>query len=133
MFGQTAPPAPSAPVSSCPVPAPRGPAQAPWHFLNFFPEPHQHGSFRPICSLCATRRWLTAGACGSAPTGPWAGAAPSAVPAPAAAATAPAPTAAPPEYVTLPPPVGELERALGRRWGSGGGAPGASSTVTCTW
>jgi hypothetical protein len=19
-----------------------------WHFLNFFPEPHQHGSFRPI-------------------------------------------------------------------------------------
>jgi len=22
--------------------------QAPWHFLNFFPDPHQHGSFRPI-------------------------------------------------------------------------------------
>ena len=21
---------------------------APWHFLNFLPEPHQHGSLRPI-------------------------------------------------------------------------------------
>ena len=23
------------------------PGQAPWHFLNFLPEPHQHGSLRP--------------------------------------------------------------------------------------
>ena len=25
-------------------------AQAPWHFLNFLPEPHQHGSLRPSFS-----------------------------------------------------------------------------------
>src|SRR5947207_6909950 len=25
-------------------------AQAPWHFLYFLPEPHQHGSLRPILS-----------------------------------------------------------------------------------
>src|SRR6185437_16844757 len=30
------------------------PAQAPWHFLNFLPEPHQHGSLRPILSRSAT-------------------------------------------------------------------------------
>src|SRR5919204_1354575 len=24
--------------------------QAPWHFLNFLPEPHQHGSLRPMFS-----------------------------------------------------------------------------------
>src|SRR3954468_7324873 len=27
-----------------------GAAQAPWHFLYFLPEPHQHGSLRPILS-----------------------------------------------------------------------------------
>src|SRR5947207_2659772 len=27
-----------------------GGAQAPWHFLYFLPEPHQHGSLRPILS-----------------------------------------------------------------------------------
>ena len=31
-------------------------AQAPWHFLNFLPDPHQHGSLRPIvCSSESTR------------------------------------------------------------------------------
>ena len=25
-------------------------AYAPWHFLNFLPDPHQHGSLRPTCS-----------------------------------------------------------------------------------
>src|SRR5438309_1978528 len=29
---------------------PARPAQEPWHFLYFFPEPHQHGSFRPMFS-----------------------------------------------------------------------------------
>jgi hypothetical protein len=24
---------------------------APWHFLNFLPLPHQHGSLRPMFSL----------------------------------------------------------------------------------
>src|SRR5204863_549696 len=28
---------------------------APWHFLNFLPDPHQHGSLRPICSRSSTR------------------------------------------------------------------------------
>ena len=33
---------------------------APWHFLNFLPEPHQHGSLRPSCSFSSTRRcWIT--------------------------------------------------------------------------
>src|SRR4029077_12706027 len=29
---------------------------APWHFLNFLPEPHQHGSLRPSfsCGLACT-------------------------------------------------------------------------------
>src|SRR5687768_12095263 len=26
---------------------------APWHFLNFFPEPHGHGSFRPTLDQSA--------------------------------------------------------------------------------
>ena len=29
---------------------------APWHFLNFLPDPHQHGSLRPSCSFSSTRR-----------------------------------------------------------------------------
>src|SRR5437762_1112480 len=28
----------------------RAAAQAPWHFLNFLPLPHQHGSLRPMFS-----------------------------------------------------------------------------------
>src|SRR4051794_11618765 len=31
---------------------------APWHFLNFFPEPHQHRSFRP--GFGTLIRWPTA-------------------------------------------------------------------------
>src|SRR6266705_1045529 len=31
--------------------------QAPWHFLYFFPEPHQHGSFRPMFSLSDLTIW----------------------------------------------------------------------------
>ncbi len=34
-------------------------AYAPWHFLNFLPLPHQHGSLRPICSSSPTRRCST--------------------------------------------------------------------------
>src|SRR5213079_2104030 len=30
--------------------------QAPWHFLNFLPEPHQQGSIRPTLSFSATTR-----------------------------------------------------------------------------
>jgi hypothetical protein len=30
------------------------PYYAPWHFLNFLPEPHQHGSLRPILSRSST-------------------------------------------------------------------------------
>src|SRR3954466_2921124 len=52
-----------------------GGAQAPWHFLYFLPEPHQHGSLRPICSFSSTRRCCTAagmGACGSSASTPYA-------------------------------------------------------------
>src|SRR5205085_3564813 len=31
-------------------------AYAPWHFLNFLPDPHQQGSLRPICSRSSTCR-----------------------------------------------------------------------------
>src|SRR6202011_3495869 len=31
-------------------------AHAPWHFLNFLPLPHQHGSLRPIFSRSPTTR-----------------------------------------------------------------------------
>ncbi len=43
-----------------PAEASAGP-QAPWHFLNFLPEPHQHGSLRPIVSCSSTRRCCTGG------------------------------------------------------------------------
>ena len=36
-------------------------AYAPWHFLNFLPDPHQHGSLRPSCSCSSTRRCCTTG------------------------------------------------------------------------
>ena len=35
--------------------------QAPWHFLYFLPEPHQHGSFRPTFSCSSTFALLRAG------------------------------------------------------------------------
>jgi hypothetical protein len=43
--------------------------QAPWHFLNFLPEPHQHGSLRPsfYCSD-VTRRCCVATAAPPPPT-----------------------------------------------------------------
>src|SRR5206468_12645751 len=78
-------------------------AQAPWHFLYFLPDPHQHGSLRPICSLESTRRCWTAG--GASASAAAAAPAPS-TPAPAAAAIAPAPAVAPLEYDTREaPPV----------------------------
>src|SRR5436305_14976436 len=91
---------------------------APWHFLNFLPDPHQHGSLRPTCWVSSTRRCSTCGS-GSNSCSP---SYPSATPAlPAAAAIASAPAGAPPpEYVTRPPPVAELEAALGRATGAGG-------------
>src|ERR671917_2176565 len=59
------PPARGAAAPRTPDPAPlatreaaAAPAQAlaPWHFLNFLPDPHQHGSLRPTfwCSLLTT-------------------------------------------------------------------------------
>src|SRR5438034_2788009 len=33
---------------------------APWHFLNFLPEPHQHGSLRPSFSCSPTVRCVGA-------------------------------------------------------------------------
>ena len=37
--------------------------QAPWHFLNFLPDPHQQGSLRPSCSLWPrSLRWATGAA-----------------------------------------------------------------------
>ncbi len=46
---------------------------APWHFLYFLPDPHQHGSLRPICSCSSRRRCSTAvppAACGSSASTP---------------------------------------------------------------
>src|SRR5687767_6744197 len=58
-------PAPPVPPDAPPLAigeAAAAPAQAlaPWHFLNFLPDPHQHGSLRPSCSLASTRRCCTA-------------------------------------------------------------------------
>src|SRR5215471_13176337 len=36
-------------------------AHAPWHFLNFLPLPHQHGSLRPIFSCGDERTAVAAG------------------------------------------------------------------------
>src|SRR3954467_8379399 len=41
------------------LPLPSPAAHAPWHFLNFLPDPHQHGSLRPICSFSSTCRVST--------------------------------------------------------------------------
>ena len=45
---------------------------APWHFLYFLPDPHQHGSLRPSCSCSSTRRCSTTvgAACGSSASTP---------------------------------------------------------------
>ena len=45
-------------------------AQAPWHFLNFLPDPHQHGSLRPICSFSSSRRCSTKAGWGSSSSTP---------------------------------------------------------------
>src|SRR6188508_2345170 len=88
------------------------PAQAPWHFLNFLPEPHQHGSLRPIFSFSSSRRVSTAigASTASAAICP-ASAAPAGTAAPAAAAIASLPARPwPPDMfrlrvlVVLPPP-----------------------------
>src|SRR5438132_12386920 len=77
---------------------------APWHFLNFFPLPHQQGSLRPTWCSSSTMRCSTTGtaSCACAPSS----IAPAGATTPAeaaAAASAPAPTALlPPEYDTLP-------------------------------
>ena len=47
------------------------PGYAPWHFLNFLPEPHQHGSLRPIASFSSTIRcWTIAGSTASSASTP---------------------------------------------------------------
>ena len=86
--------------------------QAPWHFLNFLPEPHQHGSLRPT-SRCS----LTTCGCGANGFGGEASAV--AVPAPAAA-MASAPCA---RLVLVAQVLGRLRR-LKR---------GGSSCCTSTW
>src|SRR5437764_8660281 len=111
------------------TPGSLGLGYAPWHFLYFFPLPHQHGSLRPICSLSVTRRCSTGGS-GSSEK-PFSSMAPA-----AAAAMATAPCAAPPpEYVTRPPPVGELAAELTLRGGGvcSKGRPSSPTAVTSTW
>src|SRR4051812_20545320 len=72
-------------------------AQAPWHFLNFLPDPHQHGSLRPSCSVSSTRRCCTA-------AGSYSSSLAASSP-PAAPAIALAPMAAPEEYDTRAAPA----------------------------
>src|SRR3954447_7828403 len=68
--------------------------QAPWHFLNFLPEPHQQGSLRPTFWSAETVRWPVATDVAPAPTAPAVNAAPPPFPEPfppaAAFASAPA-------------------------------------------
>src|SRR5215213_9304906 len=58
-----------------PSAAPRRPesgrarAYAPWHFLNFLPEPHQHGSLRPSFCSSVVRRVIVPTAPPPPPTG----------------------------------------------------------------
>jgi hypothetical protein len=42
--------------------------QAPWHFLNFLPDPHQHGSLRPIASFSSSLRCCTTAGAISSPS-----------------------------------------------------------------
>ena len=60
-----------------------GRRQAPWHFLNFLPEPHGQSSFRPTFSYApATRccgRWSVFTAVASPPSAPAITAAPASV------------------------------------------------------
>src|SRR3954467_14520060 len=73
---------------------------APWHFLNFLPEPHQQGSLRPIFSCSSSTRVSTAciGSSSHTPASGW----PTAPPAPAAAARALGWSGPPPVYWRLP-------------------------------
>src|SRR3954471_14088917 len=90
-------------------------AYAPWHRLYFLPEPHQHGSLRPICSAASTRRCWTGGASSTAPTGEPSG--PTA-PSPADRASAGALREVAGLRVRAPPRVGHLagaRRAAARR------------------
>src|SRR5207248_1150548 len=61
---------------------------APWHFLNFFPEPHQHGSLRPILS-CSDARTVCGAVVAVAPPPPNAVAVAVAPPSAAVIASAP--------------------------------------------
>src|ERR671936_406622 len=106
----------------------RASPQAPWHFLYFLPEPHQHGSLRPIFS----RSLLTRVPCG--PGGAVAAPAPSPPPSPgiASEATAPGPAAAPAaaapaacliaEGWSGPPP-----------WYSSSPGPAVGSNISSAW
>src|SRR5438132_3273933 len=67
--------------------------QAPWHFLNFLPDPHQHGSLRPIWSTSSTRRCSTTGSASSCCSASAAASAPIAAKAAASSADAPAASA----------------------------------------
>src|SRR3954462_12990963 len=95
---------------------------APWHFLNFLPDPHQHGSLRPICSTAATRRCSTTGA-GSASA--------YSSPPPAAASVSALGCAVPtlPEYETRPALVDEPEGV----YCCAGASPFSPSISTSTW
>src|SRR5207248_3344581 len=61
---------------------------APWHFLNFLPEPHQHGSLRPILS-CSVARTVCGAVVAVAPPPPNAVAVAVAPPSAAVIASAP--------------------------------------------
>src|SRR5438874_862209 len=76
--------------------------QAPWHFLYFLPEPHQHGSLRPMFSLSDLTIWR--GPVATAPPPDIAEVA-TAPPAPPAAAIASAPASDSCSYCKPPGPA----------------------------
>src|SRR5438477_12841101 len=101
---------------------------APWHFLYFLPEPHQHGSLRPIFSWSdLTTVTGFSPVPSAAPLPPCATSSAledvvtTAPPAAAAAASAEGCSGPPPEYETA-------------GWaGAGSGSKSVGSTVTSTW
>src|SRR5438132_557801 len=93
------------------------PAQAPWHFLNFLPLPHQHGSLRPILSWSPATTVWTPAADGTAIV--------TASPAPAAA------IAAAPAVVSCSYCIRPLPRPLPAACGCS--SAGASSGASSAW
>ncbi len=110
---------------------------APWHFLNFLPDPHQHGSLRPSCSDLVDPALLDRRARGSAhparrrPPAPRAARPPP--PSPARRLRRPAARVADARAARSPSSTRGSAAAVRRCGGGATGSGGRPSTVTSTW